>query len=155
MSTYADFESQSYREMIYTIGYQGLTIDEYLSILTENDVNVLCDLRHSTSSRWKPDFSKKRLADRLAQLGIKYIHIPQLGIESARRKSVNSEEDLAYSRNTRLNSRGISRNYELKTLHNQHHKIALTCLERDPQQCHRTCVSDYLNATHGIEIRHL
>ena len=145
------------REMIYTIGYQGLTIEEFLNILTENDVNVLCDLRHSTSSRWKPDFSKKRLADRLAQLEIKYIHIPQLGIESARRKNVSSDEDLAklfeeYSAELPRHKQELQ---ELKTLHNQHHKIALTCLERDPQQCHRTYVSDYLNATHGIEIRHL
>ena len=143
--------------MIYTIGYQGLTIEEYLNILTENDVNVLCDLRHNTSSRWKPDFSKKRLADRLAQLGIKYIHIPQLGIESARRKNVSSDEDLTklfeeYSAELPSHKQELQ---ELKALHNQHHKIALTCLERDPQQCHRTCVSDYLNTTHGIEVHHL
>ena len=87
-----------------------------------------------------------RQVARLAQLGIKYIHIPQLGIESARRKNVSSDEDL-----TKLFANSHKQELqELKALHNQHHKIALTCLERDAVPPHLR-----KRLPHGIEVLHL
>ena len=144
--------------MIYTIGYKGLTIDEYLNILTANNVKILCDLRYNAVARGNHDFSKKRLADRLGQQGIEYIHIRELGITSPRRRDANSVEgglEKLFQEYSAELPRYQQELQKLEDLHSQHHNIALTCVEHNPQECHRTWVSDYLNATRGLEVRHL
>ena len=147
---------ESSRKVIYTIGYEGLSIEAYMNILIKNDVKVLCDLRRNAFSH-KFGFSKNRLRNCLTELKIEYVHIPQLGVASTRRKDLNSDKDYAdlfedYSTELPRHQPELQK---LEDLYNQHHRIALTCFELSPQRCHRSRVSDYLNKTRGIEVCHL
>ena len=147
---------KSSRKVIYTIGYEGLSIEAYMNILIKNDVKVLCDLRRNAFSH-KFGFSKNRLQRCLDELKIEYVHIPQLGVASTQRKDLNSDKDYAdlfedYSSELPHHQHELQK---LEDLYNQHHRIALTCFELSPQRCHRSRVSDYLNKTYGIEVCHL
>ena len=64
--------------IIYTIGYEGLNIDSFMSLLRENGVETVVDIRELPLSR-KPGFSKKVLASTLSASGFEYTHISDLG----------------------------------------------------------------------------
>lgn len=63
---------------IFTIGYEGLDIDAFLSLLAKHDINTVVDVRELPLSR-KPGFSKKALGTALNLSGREYVHMVQLG----------------------------------------------------------------------------
>src|SRR6266542_778100 len=68
-----------------TIGYEGLTLEGYLNRLLQAGVTILCDVRRNPLSR-KYGFSKRTLAKGCEGVGIRYEHLPQMGIDSAERQ---------------------------------------------------------------------
>jgi ParB family chromosome partitioning protein len=67
-------------QTIYTIGYQGKTLEQFIDILKNNQIENLIDIRYSAKSEKKPEFSDKILSKELERNGIKYENIPQLGV---------------------------------------------------------------------------
>lgn len=65
---------------IFTIGYQGREVDEFVKVLKENEIDILVDVRFSAESQYKPEFSKKLLGKELKKNNIAYEHHPELGI---------------------------------------------------------------------------
>ena len=66
---------------LYTIGYEGRDIDEFVSLLKDNRITRLIDVREIPFSR-KKGFSKSRLNERLQNENIDYVHIKALGSPS-------------------------------------------------------------------------
>ena len=130
---------------LFTVGYEGKTIDEYLNCLILNNIKILCDVRKNPISM-KYGFSKNQLKTGLDKLEIRYEHLPELGIESAKRKKLNNEIDYIhlfkdYEENT-LPAKGVVLN-RLYELFLQYKRVALTCFENKPQFCHRHKITDY------------
>lgn len=129
---------------MFTIGYEGRTLKDYLDLLTANDVCLLIDVRKNPISR-KRGFSKTCMKNSVEAAGIEYQHFPQLGIESARRRSLKSSAD--YEKLFQWYSEEILSN-ETEALQKivnairDLHRIALTCFEADPSMCHRRLVSE-------------
>lgn len=61
-----------------SLGYQGLSIDEYIDALQKRNVDVAVDVRLNAISR-KPGFSKTKLSQALKDSGIEYLHLRELG----------------------------------------------------------------------------
>jgi len=72
------------KTVLFTIGYEGISLEEYLVRLLKNDVKVLVDVRNNPLSM-KYGFSKSQLKKYCASLGIEYVHIPEVGIQSDQR----------------------------------------------------------------------
>ena len=53
---------------------------------------MLCDVRRNPVSR-KPGFSRKALASSCDAIGIRYVHMPELGIASDKRRTLSTEAD--------------------------------------------------------------
>jgi uncharacterized protein (DUF488 family) len=125
---------------VFTIGYEGKTIEHFTNELIKEDVRVLCDIRKNAFSM-KYGFSKKQLKFVLENIGIKYIHIPELGIDSFKRQGLNTNKDYEelfrdYEKNTLPN-----RAKELQELQNifiSNKRIALMCFEAEHTSCHRS-----------------
>lgn len=137
--------------MLFTIGYEGFTLESYLRRLITNDVRVLVDVRKNAYSR-KYGFSKNILRKGCEGVGIKYMHIPQLGIESAKRQILNTQHDYdvlfdEYERTTLVENWDYL--LELKSIVDDNVRVCLTCFEKDPRQCHRTCIAHALMAIPG------
>jgi Protein of unknown function, DUF488 len=142
-----------------TIGYEGHTLESYLNALLECGVTLLCDVRRNPISR-KYGFSKNTLARGCEGVGIRYEHLPELGIASEQRRGLDTQADYdtlfeSYER-TWLPKQGES----LKKIHGwiaAGERAALTCYEHLPQQCHRHCVAEALEALLGKDLsaRHL
>ncbi len=134
---------------IFTIGYEGDSIDGYLNRLIQNNVRLLCDVRRNPLSR-KTGFSKNQLATYCERVGIAYRHLPELGIPSHRRRELNSRKDYEllfdeYERED-LPQAGEAIG-ELGALLKEYSRIALTCFEKDHEFCHRHCVAEEMQRT--------
>lgn len=124
---------------IYTIGYEGATIEEFLSALKHAGVERVIDVRALPLSR-RPGFSKSALAGALAEQGIDYVHLKALGTPKEGRDAAK-KGDVATLR------RVYAGQLELPEAQAQAARMrdlaaekrsALLCYEREPDCCHRT-----------------
>ena len=140
------------KQMLFTVGYEGVSIEQYLNMLIKNNVLVLCDVRNNPLSR-KFGFSKNNLQKYLKNIGIEYCHIPELGIVSDKRQGLNKDEDYQnlfrdYTASLSSRREALEQVYRLLQTKN---RIALTCFEHNPSHCHRHVLRDYLKKTHNVE----
>jgi len=134
---------------LFTIGYEGLTIDAYLNKLISNNINALVDVRWNPNSM-KYGFSKAKLRYYVEQAGLRYYHIPDLGIPSSLRKKLETPEDyfslLQYYQSEILPKQTMAIE-RIKALLSEHTRIALTCFEANYRFCHRHKITQYLAST--------
>jgi len=146
-------------DALCTIGYEGHTLESYLTKLLKAGITVLCDVRRNPISR-KYGFSKSTLARGSEGVGIRYEHLPELGIASEQRQSLDTQADYD----------ALFDDYEHNWLPKQEaalqkirgwidagDRVALTCYEHHPNQCHRHCVAEALETKvgKGIRAKHL
>ena len=144
------------KQLLFTIGYEGESIDAYLNKLVKNNIRLLCDVRKNPLSM-KYGFSKKWLISFCKSLGIAYQHFPELGIASDKRRKLQSTRNYRmlfgqYKQTLPTMEQSLS---EVKALLREHRRIALTCFEKEPAECHRHCISDYLRQQENIACQHL
>lgn len=123
-----------------------MSLEKYLNLLITSDVKVLVDVRKNAFSM-KYGFSKATLQKAVEGVGLKYIHVPQLGIESENRQFLHTQDD--YDRlfdvyeNTTLKE-NWQYILQVRKVMDENRRICLTCFERNPRQCHRTKVANAL-----------
>jgi len=136
-----------HRAGLTTIGYEGRSLENYLNTLLRDSVTLLCDVRRNPLSR-KYGFAKRTLSNACESVGIRYEHLPELGIESEARQDLNTQADYdalfaKYERNSlphQTEALKKIRNWIVK----DGERVALTCYEAQPCQCHRHCVAEAL-----------
>jgi uncharacterized protein (DUF488 family) len=147
------------KTVLFTVGYEGISLEEYLVRLLKNDVKVLVDVRNNPLSM-KYGFSKSQLRKYCVSLGIEYVHIPEVGIQSDQRKELNTQSDydklFADYRKNNLSKTTQSQNEILKLL-KQHKRIALTCFEANICQCHRKHLAEAIETLPDFkyEVKHI
>jgi uncharacterized protein (DUF488 family) len=124
---------------LFTIGYEGISLEEYLNRLIKNNVKVLVDVRSNPLSQ-KYGFSKSLLQKFCTALNIEYVHFAEVGIDSKSRQALNNQSDydtLFKSYNKLTIPQTISTQEKILDLLIKKQRIALTCFEADICQCHR------------------
>jgi uncharacterized protein (DUF488 family) len=128
---------------IWTIGYEGTTMPEFIAALTSAGVKRLIDVRALPLSR-RPGFSKTPLAGALAEAGIEYVHLKALGTpaegRAAARAGRHSELERVYAGQLEL-PEAIAQSAQMLDLAAEM-PSALLCFEREPRHCHRTLLLD-------------
>jgi len=143
---------------IWTIGHSTRKIDVFLSLLDENGIKAVADVRMFPGSKRYPQFGREALAKSLGTAGIRYEHFPELG---GRRKAKPDSQNTAW-RNEMFRGyadymetedfrKGIAR---LIDLADQQGSTAIMCAEAVWWRCHRSLISDYLKAR-GVEVVHI
>ena len=143
---------------IWTIGHSTRTIDVFISLLEENGIKVVADVRSLPGSKRYPQFNREMLAKSLTEHGIRYEHFPELG---GRRKANKDSHNTAWRNasfrgfadhmETEKFGAGIERLLELA---NKLGSTAIMCAEAVWWRCHRALISDYLK-TRGVEVVHI
>jgi uncharacterized protein (DUF488 family) len=129
---------------LFTIGYEGLTIDDLLQKIQANGIEVFVDVRNNPHSR-KRGFSKKSLQPAMENLGINYIHIPELGIPSTVRKKFRDDiTHLLQHYATDIIPQQEEAVYQLKNLFSNHSKVVIVCFKKNYRLCHRHQIIDFL-----------
>lgn len=130
--------------MLYTIGYEGSTIDNFLTTLQNNGVKVLIDVRAMPLSR-KKGFSKSRLKEAVEAAGITYIHLRELGAPKEVRnnlKATGNWQDYVVKYEAYLTTQQDALSSLAQKA--QTSEVCLMCFEADPLTCHRSLISKEL-----------
>lgn len=144
---------------MWTVGHSTTEIDTFIGILRANDIATLADIRSYPGSRHSPQFGQHELTGSLAQAGITYAHLPDLGGRRPR-QDVDEARNAAWrNRSFRnyadyLSSDSFARGYAELVALTSASRTVLMCAEAVPWRCHRTIVSDVLVAR-GYSVIHL
>lgn len=147
------------KQTLFTIGYEGSTVDHYLHRLIRNNVKVLIDVRKNPFSH-KHGFSGTHLHNYLEKIDILYFHMPELGIPSNLRKNLTNNESyealftLYASEILPLQTEALNK---IKKILHQYNRVGLTCFEANPCMCHRHKIVERIqtNPAFNIPIAHI
>ena len=138
---------------LYTVGYEGQSIESFISTLRAHCVEYLLDVRELPLSR-KCGFSKSALRDRLAENKIQYVHLRELGSPK------NIRTQLKVSGNYRLFFEAMNEHLAqvADTIEQAHSYVkqnvcCLMCFERSAETCHRSLVADKIKEHDGNGLR--
>jgi uncharacterized protein (DUF488 family) len=140
---------------IYTAGYEGKTVDEFLNLLMESGISRLIDIRFNPISR-RYGFHKSTLTRLCGFLGIDYKHLPELGIPGSDRDDLGSDAkytSLFDSYRNSLASREEALSNVTKLL--KADPSVLVCMEANPEFCHRNVLAQHLTNSIDMPIEHL
>ena len=140
---------------IYTVGYEGLGLEDFLRQLRRAGVKVVVDVRDVPLSR-KRGFSKTALAEALRAAGMEYLHVRSLGCPKSIRDQYRADRDwkaytAAFLKHLRQQGKAVS---ELAGLCEER-AAALLCYEADAGFCHRTYVARAVAAMSGSSVLHI
>ncbi len=139
---------------IFTIGYEGTTVGEFLAALQQAGVERVIDVRAVPNSR-RPGFSKTPLRNALAEVGIDYVHLRALGTpadgRAAARAGRHEELERIYAGQLEL-PEAMAQGAQMVEL-SREKPSAVRCYERDPSGCHRTLLLD--SVAPDVEVEHL
>jgi len=130
--------------IIYTIGYEGRSLDDFSKELEFNGIKRLVDVREIAQSR-KPGFSSKRMSQDLSGKGIEYLHVKSLGSPKPLREELKQTGDFgkfadAYEKHLEFQEESLD-----ALLRNAIEKpTALMCYERESTRCHRSIIASRL-----------
>ena len=124
---------------IFTIGYEGATMAEFLAALQQAGIERVIDVRALPLSR-RPGFSKSPLRAALEEAGIDYVHLKALGTPAEGRAAARAgrHEDMAriYAGQLELPEAMAQGAQMIELAHER--PSALLCFEREPAHCHRS-----------------
>ena len=141
---------------VYSAGYEGKSIDAFLNHLVESGIKHLIDVRSNPIAR-RFGFHRSTLQRLTGNLGIRYSHVPDLGISSELRQQLNTRAD--YER--------LFQRYEATTLTTETFAIqqvsewvrespsVLVCMEADSSCCHRARLAVPVSEMTNLPIIHL
>src|SRR3954469_8568938 len=144
-------------KQLLSIGHSTRDLSDFISLLKENGVERLADIRRYPGSRRYPHFSREALSLSLPAEGIEYIHMPELGgrrkpLPDSRNTAWRNEQFRAYA-DYMATDEFRSAIDKLLSLADQQ-RVTIMCAEAVPWRCHRNLVADELTRR-GIEVMHI
>lgn len=140
---------------IYTIGYSGFTVKEFLQELHRHNISVLIDVRSTPFSAYYTDYNKNNLQRYLEKEHIKYRnYASEFGARQENRNFYTSEGYLDFERFAKSESfldgvKKISDGMKLGYV------FSLMCAEKHPISCHRAILVARAFSTQGYRVVHL
>jgi uncharacterized protein (DUF488 family) len=141
---------------LFTIGYEGKTVAEFLEELKAAGVERLIDVRAVAASR-RPGFSKTALSNALAEQGIDYLHLRPLGTPAEGRQAARAgrtaEMRAIYAGQLDTPEAALAMEKALDAAREK--PSALLCYEKAAPECHRAMLAERMVAREGFEVRDL
>lgn len=141
---------------VFTIGYEGTTVEKFLERLLQAGVETLVDVRDLPLSR-KKGFSKNQLREIIESNGIKYVHLKALGDPKEGREAARSGNHSLFVKifSSHMETEGAREALvELADLVGST-TTCLMCFERCHTTCHRNLVVEKLSNLASISVRHI
>ena len=142
---------------LFTVGYEGIDIDNFIMHLKDNAIDCLLDVREIPLSR-KRGFSKTALSERLNKENIYYVHFRELGSPKPIREKLKASRDYSvfFKRiNQYLDGK-------IETIENAYHYVrkntcCLMCFEHLAAACHRKIVARKIKELdgNGLQIKNI
>src|SRR6266699_4074801 len=148
------WESLIPRIPIYTIGYGGRPIEQFIELLHRYEIGFLIDVRSQPHSRVNQHFSRDTLEKILRQHHIRYVFMGDTLGGRPKDDSCYADGRVDYSkvREKVFYQRGISR---IHAAWEKQIRAALMCAEVKPQECHRSKLIGNTLCHQKIEVAHI
>lgn len=139
-----------------TIGYEDAPQAEVIQRLKDAGVQIVLDVRAVASSR-RAGFSKSLLASSLAEAGIEYRHLRDLGTPKAGRDAARKGhiEQMRAIFNAHLEEPAAQVQLAQAGEIALDRRAALLCYETDAACCHRQIIAQRLQAKLGLTVQDL
>lgn len=139
---------------LFTVGYGANEVDQFIRLLKQFDFDYLVDTRSRPYSKYKPDYSRAALEQRLRSENIKYVFMGDLlgGLPQDQSCYTDGKVDYEKCRSKQFHQDGISR---LRSAWEQQLRVALMCACGKPENCHRSKLIGISLQREGIPIVHL
>jgi len=158
--------------IFYTLGVYGLTAEVFFKKIENNNIDTFLDIRRRRAVRGSQYAfaNSKRLQNKLSELGIRYIHIPDLSPTNEIKNMQYAEDEKSGTTQRKRESLSkvfisayknqILNKYSLPDMINNlkkegTKKALLFCVEKNPTACHRSLVAEKLNRTHHMKVTNL
>jgi uncharacterized protein (DUF488 family) len=145
------------RRALYTIGYTGFSVQDFVSKLSDAGIECLIDTRELPISR-KKGFAKTALRQHLEEAGITYHHFRLLGSPRIHRHEVRETGDYAQffaAVRQHIASPDATQQLQEAILLARSSTSCLMCCCPDWTLCHRSCLVESIAKTHAFDFRHL
>ena len=141
---------------IYLAGYEGLQIDEFLDLILRSGIKQIVDIRSNPIAR-RYGFHKSTLAGLCKKVGLKYQHIPELGISSVLRSDAKTKDDYLNLFSLYTNKIIPSQEESIKHIIDLITSLpsVLVCMEEEPNMCHRYYLAQHLSKIINLPISDL
>ena len=140
---------------IYTIGYSGYAVDDFINELKKYHISALIDVRSSPYSTYYTDYNRPALEKRLKQSGMFYRNYAQeFGARQENRLFYNSEGYLDFEKFAK-SEQFISGVDKVCGGTDKGYKAALMCAEKNPLECHRCILISRAFSDREYNIVHL
>ena len=142
---------------LWTIGHSTRTWDDFAAMLLAARIEVLADVRRFAGSRRNPQFSGQTMGGGLAESGIAYLPMPELG---GRRPARPDSPNLAWRNASFRGYADYMQTADYRAARERlaelagTKRVAVMCAEAMWWQCHRSLIADDLKAA-GWEVIHL
>lgn len=140
------------KQPFFTVGHSTRSLEEFVDLLQDVEIDFLADIRKIPRSKTKPQFNADTLASTLATVDISYEHIAALGGLRGKVKGVPPDENGLW-KNTSFHNYAdyaMSAQFHAGLTHlrdeGHKHRCAVMCSEAVWWRCHRRIVADYLIA---------
>lgn len=141
---------------VYTAGYEGVCIDEFLNLFVDTGIERVIDVRSNPIAR-RYGFHKRTFARLLGHLSIEYQHFAELGIQSEVRRLYppdGDRKDMFDQYEAITLKHQVTSIEEVSQLVNQKPSV-LVCMEGNPSNCHRSRLANSVSQLTGLPIVHL
>lgn len=142
---------------IWTIGHSNKDLEEFLELVTSNEIGAIADVRSFPSSRKYPHFNAEPLRHSLEAIGVRYMPFLDLGGRrrvrpDSHNKAWRNESFRGYAdyMETPEFAAGIERLLEAAAPQ----RTAVMCAEALWWRCHRSMIADEL-MSRGITVLHI
>jgi uncharacterized protein (DUF488 family) len=138
---------------LFTIGYGNRTVEEFMRLLAQYQIDTVCDVRSIPYSKRFPAFGRELLCKSLSDRGIEYIFLgDELGVRPSDPKlyAAGRASYEAMSKSEPFN-RGLQR----LAAGTRTRVIALLCAEKDPLDCHRAILIAPLLRSREYVVKHI
>ena len=140
---------------IYTIGYSGFVIDDFIKILKKHEISVVIDVRSNPYSQYHLEYNKENLKKRLKQNRIHYRnYFLEFGARQSDKKYYSKEGYLDFELFSKSENflKGIKK---IENSMKKNYVIVLMCAEKDPIICHRAIMISKIFSEKGYRVIHL
>lgn len=139
---------------VFTIGYSGFPLNNFVQILKDNQISLVIDVRSLPYSQHYPDFNKEHISKILERSKIYYRnYASEFGARQEEKKYYpNGYLDFNLFSKSKPFLSGIAK---LEKSMQQGYTFALMCSEKDPVMCHRTIMVARAFYLSGYPIVHL
>ncbi|MCB9137337.1 MAG: DUF488 domain-containing protein [Caldilineaceae bacterium] len=155
---------------LYTIGVYGFDAESFFAALTNAQIDVFCDVRARRGVRGSAYAfaNSRRLQARLAELGIRYVHRPDLAPSPELRSRQTDSDKAAHTpkrERTKLSPAFVDGYTQEVLAHadsqavldalSPGRRLVFCCVERYPDACHRSLLATELGRNLNLPVEHL